>query len=164
MRINNIRSGVYSDATTLGRKSESTEATAQGLLKNLASLSDTSSGANNAALREILAEYDVTDITPRKFSEMLQKMQKNGIITDDEFKDLSLIRTDLESDQVDPDDSINLVEYYANKLRRQPEDGDASNVSSNEPSPEVLRRRLDWLEKTTLIQSTPEAVGLDAVA
>jgi hypothetical protein len=164
MRINNIRSGVYSDATTLGKKSESTEAKAQGLLKNLASLSETSSGASNTALREILAEYNVTDITPRRFSEMLQKMNKSGIITEDEFKDLSLIRTDLESDQVDPDDSINLVDYYANKLRKQPEDGDASNLSGNEPSPETLRRRLDWLEKITLIQSSPEAVGLDAVA
>ena len=91
-------------------------------------------------------------------------MHKNGIISDDEFKDLSLIRTDLEGDQVDPDDSINLVEYYANKLRKQPEDIDASNLTNNETPPEALRRRLDWLEKIALVQSSPDEIGLDAVA
>ena len=164
MRINNVRDSVYSDATAPGKRLESTESTAQGLLNGLTSLSETSSSTSNTALREILAEYDVADITPREFSEMLQKMHKNGIISDDEFKDLSLIRTDLEGDQVDPDDSINLVEYYANKLRKQPEDIDASNLTNNETPPEALRRRLDWLEKIALVQSSPDEIGLDAVA
>jgi hypothetical protein len=164
MRINNVRDSVYSDAAALGKRPESTASTAQGLLKSLASPSETSPSTSNTALREILAEYNVADITPREFSDMLQKMRKSGIISEDEFKDLSQIRTDLEGDQVNPDDSINLVEYYANKLRKQPEDIDASNLSNDETPPETLRRRLDWLQKIALVQSSPDETGLDAVA
>ena len=163
MQINTVRSGVYPDPMTPGKRSEPTEATGEGLLKSLTSLSESPSAATTA-LREILAEYDVTDITPREFSKMLHKMHKSGIITEDELKDLSLIRVDLDRDGIDPDESINLADYYANKLRKQPPAFDVSELSGDEPSPEVLQRRLDWLEKFALIQSSSDVVGLDAVA
>ena len=75
MRINNVRDSVYSDATAPGKRLESTESTAQGLLNGLTSLSETSSSTSNTALREILAEYDVADITPAR---ILRDAPKNA--------------------------------------------------------------------------------------
>ena len=163
MRINNVRNGVYSDPSVPGKRNESTEAADQGLLQSLSSVSETATGTNSA-LREIAAQYDVTDITPREFSEMLGKMHDKGLISDDEFKELSLIRTDLEGDQIDADASIDLVDYYANKLRKQPNESDASNSSKSVHGVEALKQRLAWLEKFSLIQSAPDQIGLDAVA
>jgi hypothetical protein len=163
MQINTVRNGLYPDPTMPGRQSEPIEATSQRPATSLTSLSASPSAASSP-LREILAQYDVTDITPREFSEMLHKMHKSGVVAEDELKDLSLIRGDLDRDGIDPDESINLVDYYANKLRKQPPEFDASALSGDEPSPEVLKRRLDWLEKLALVQSSPDDAELDEVA
>ena len=163
MQINTVRNGLYPDPAMPGTRSEPIEASGQQPATSLSVLSATPS-TSTAALREILAQYDVTDITPREFSEMLHKMHKSGVIAEDELKDLSLIRMDLDRDGIDPDESIDLVDYCANKLRKPPPDFDTSTLSGDETSPEVLQRRLAWLEKLALVQSSPDDAELDAVA
>ena len=163
MQINTVRNGLYPDPTTPGKRNEPIEATGERSATSLSALLSSPS-ATTSALGEILARYDVTDITPREFSEMLHRMHKGGVITEDELKDLSQIRVDLDRDGIDSDESINLVDYYANKLRKQPLDFDATTLSGDEPSPEVLQRRLGWLEKLALVQSSPDDVELDEVA
>jgi hypothetical protein len=162
MQINTVRNGLYPDPAAPGARSEPIEAMGQRPATT-GELSG-SPATNTSALREILAEYDVKDITPREFSEMLHKMRKSGVVAEDQLKDLSQIRMDLDRDGIDPDESINLVDYYADKLRGQPLGSDATTQSGNAPSPEALKRRLDWLEKLALVQSSPDDAELDAVA
>jgi len=59
---------------------------------------------SSSALREILSQYDVRDISPRTFSEMLQRLHRAGVLADSEYQDLSLIRMDLEREGVSPDE------------------------------------------------------------
>ena len=163
MQINNITNGAYSDPLAVGQRGATVESPGPKLLKNLAAIGETSSGTTSA-LRDILSEYDVTNITPREFSEMLQKMHKSGIITDEELTDLNQIRIDLEGDGVDADESIDLVEHYADKLRASRQSVTDSDMSAEQPSLKGLQRRFDWLDKLAAIQSAPDEIGLDTLA
>ena len=120
-------------------------------------------------LREILARYDVTDISPRGFSEMIQKLHQAGALTDEQFQELSLVRLDLDLDDVAPDENLNLIDYYADKLSElQHGLEDAGNrlgsPAGDPPPPAAVQRRLAWLQKLTAIQSAPDALGLDQSA
>ena len=114
---------------------------------------------------EILARYDVTDITPREFSEMVQKLYETGTISETELQQLAVIRQDMDLEDLDPDESIDLMEFYVKKIekaQRQFEDLDGPPQPHQQLTP--LLRRLDWIEKFALVQSAPDAIGLDAVA
>lgn len=117
----------------------------------------TSSGA--AALREILSRYDVTDISPRKFSEMLQSLRTAGAITEEQFQDLSAIRTELDLQGFDPDENLDLVRFYTEKLE------DACQADGEVPvGAAAVERRLEWLQKFAMMQSVPETAGVDWMA
>jgi len=165
MSINPITIGSHSDPLVLSKRSESAESKTTSLEDLLPGLT-TATGTSADALREILQEYDVTEITPREFSEMLQKLHKAGAISDSLFEELGLVRLDLERDGIDPDESVNLVEYYSEKLAKvRRDDWSASLFKSQEDTPEAtLASRLEWMEKFALINSGPAAVGLDTTA
>ncbi|OHB86092.1 MAG: hypothetical protein A2V98_26055 [Planctomycetes bacterium RBG_16_64_12] len=124
----------------------------------------------NSAIRAILAEYDVTDISPRAFSEMTRKLHDAGAVTDEQFQELLLIREDLDLEGVDLDESVNLVDFYLDKLRtlgRSADDfeetgGSVSAGQALSPLAPILRR-LQWIEKLAAVQSGPERAGLDAL-
>ena len=165
MQISNVLAG-YSDPAAPGKRTEPAEGSGRPMLADLAAQAHPGS-APSAALRTILSSYDVADITPRDFSEMLQKLYELGAISDEEFKSLALVRLDLEQDDVDPDQEINLVDYYAAKLGRGQLFGehlDPKASSTSESSEGAVRRRLDWMRKLALIQSAPEEIGLDIAA
>ncbi|MHC4405732.1 MAG: hypothetical protein ACYTG0_39300 [Planctomycetota bacterium] len=124
---------------------------------------------NSAALRNVLAGYDVTDMSPRHFSEMIQKLHQNGAVSDRQLHDLSMIRADLDAADLDPDEPLNLLEFYVDRLREVLGDLD-DHVNSGDLGPvritaaSTLQRRLEWLEKFALIQATPQAAGWDRLA
>ncbi|MHC4179561.1 MAG: hypothetical protein ACYSWU_18780, partial [Planctomycetota bacterium] len=116
------------------------------------------------AMAEILSRYDVTDISPGQFSKMVQKLFEAGTLSDNELQQLAAIRLDLDIDGVEADESIDLLEFYARKIKKlqsRLSDSDAPAAERQQLSP--LLHRLDWLEKFALIQSAPDAIGLNAV-
>jgi hypothetical protein len=121
-------------------------------------------------LREILARYDVTNISPREFSEMIRDLHEAGALTGEEFQELSLIRVDLDLQQVDPDETLDLVDFYLDKLvelRRSLDDFEsgADRLADSQPSQVAsVERRLRWLEKLAAIHTGTDAAGLDALA
>jgi len=125
---------------------------------------------DDTAFREILARYDVTDISPREFSDMIRKLHEAGALTGQQFQELSLIRVDLDLDGVDPDESLNLVEFYADKLselRQSQDDSEdlGGSVSANQPAQLApVERRLEWVAKFAAIQADSDHVGLNALA
>ena len=136
---------------------------------------DTSAGQPEAAvgrsplLREILAGYDVTDISPREFSEMLQELHQAGALTDEQFQDLSRVRLDLDSNNIDPREPLDLVKFYVEKLEElQPtlrELGEQAGSPPVDPAAvAVVQRRLAWLGKFAAIQSAPDGMDLDQLA
>ena len=159
MQIQNILAG-YSDAAAMGKRNDPVEAALQRPLEKLAK-PEASGPVSVELLRGILSDYDVTDITPREFSEMLTELRDAGAISDEDFQELSQIRIDLDRDGVDSDDSIDLVAYHTRKLQEAEK---AAPGETGGTSAENLGRRLAWLQKLATAQSSPDEVGLDLAA
>jgi hypothetical protein len=166
MQIANIFSR-QSDPTKLGRRNEAVEPA--GKQSSGSSSVQAASAAGTAdAMRQILSQYDVTNITPRAFSEMLQKMNQAGALPDKDYQELSLVRVDLDHEGIGPDERVNLVDLYTQKLRKFREDlndfqKEATSLESRQAMEAPIRRRLDWLQKFATIQASPNAVGVNAV-
>lgn len=163
MQISSVFAG-YPDPGALGGRGE-TASPAERRPSAGAENPAASAAARSTFFGEILVRYDVTDITAREFSEMIQQLQDAGAISREELQQLAMIRLDLDAEGVDPDDAVDLLEFYAEKIedlrRRLGESGDwAQRRTRLGP----LLVRLDWIQKFALIQSAPDAVGLDATA
>lgn len=147
----------YFDQSSVSKRSESTERTSnQQPESNPLDLLNAKS--NTSSAQEILSQYDVSDITPREFSEMLQSLHTSGVITDQQYQDLSTLRAELDAQGIEPDEKTDLVQFCEKRL----EDARDSNAESSLIS--TMERRLESLRKFALIQSTPELASLNSYA
>lgn len=162
MEIARISAG-YPDTTTTDRHAGASSGGMDGPSRTGPPQVSISAGTT-AALSQILSRYDVTDITPGDFSEMVQRLFEAGAISDEELQQLAAIRHDLEVDGMDPDDSLDLTDYYARKIEKLQSGLEGSD---GPPGPDEhfapLLQRLDWIEKFALVQSSPDAFGIDAM-
>jgi hypothetical protein len=162
MQVSNVLSG-FTDTTKLGGKKPDVAETLLKVLKPSDAASQPSA-ASRAAMNEIMKRYDVTNITPEDFSKMITKLHDAGAISDQDFQELSTIRTELESQGIEPDQSVNLVELYGDRVRKaEQQSADQLDVASQQKLAPAMRK-LDWLQKFALIHSNPDAAGLDIAA
>ena len=85
MQISNVISGL-ADPTTWGKKSETALNAGASATKLIDSQVQASPAAQKASV-EILRQYDVTNITPEAFSQLVQKLYKAGAITEKDFQE-----------------------------------------------------------------------------
>lgn len=127
--------------------------------------------ATSDTFREILAHYDVTQITPREFSELIQKLHAAGAVDDEQYRELSLVRVDLDAARIDADEPVDLLGFYADRLREQ--QGELQRLAGRaKKHPEVTanidtaladtRARLAWIEKFARVASGVDG-GVDIV-
>jgi hypothetical protein len=162
MQISNVLAG-HSDPAALAKRGEGVEAAA-GQAAKAAGLPARSAAATTAAMAEILSHYDVRDISPAKFSEMIQKLFEAGTLSENDLQQLAAIRLDLDLENVEADESVDLLDFYSRKIKTvQQRLSDADTPAAGQQLGPLLKR-LDWLEKFALIQSAPDAVGLNALA
>lgn len=164
MQIGSVLSR-FSDPATFERRKD----TVDGFLEKTLGVPASSPGGEAAVtvIREILQDYDVTDISPRGFSEMLQRLHQAGGLTSEQFQELSVIRLDLDTEGVAPEEPINLIDYYSRrleKLERDIQGGNAASQSPGEPGVESVRQWVAWLEKFAMAGAMPEDLGWTAVA
>jgi hypothetical protein len=163
MQISNVLNG-FTDAAKLGAKKA--ETAAGSLMKAIKPGDATAqpSAASKTAMNDILRQYNVADITPEDFTKMITKLHEAGSITDQEFQELSSIRTELESQGVAADQTVNLVELYGDQVKKlQQQAGDSTDAAAQQKLAPA-QRKLDWLQKFALIHSNPEAAGIDLAA
>lgn len=158
MQITGLSAG-YSDSGAVGRRNELLEAVA-GKGREQHSQAAGGLNARMEELKGIVSQYDLTDITPRDFSEMLRELRDTGALTEAEYGDLAQIRLDMDIENLDPDDSLNLLEFYGKSVDRARGDGESDAASTMLAS---MERRLDWLEKVAVLQESPDAAGLNAL-
>jgi len=115
--------------------------------------------SSTEAARNILQEYDVTRITPSELTKMIQELFEAGAINQQEFEQLSAIRLDLDLANIDPDESIDLLQFYRDKLQNS-----HGRAAETVTAPSSLANRLDWIEKFALVQSNPGVLGVDTLA
>ncbi len=170
MQINSVMNR-YSDPTAGGKRGETAAA---GTIKPLEGFEPTfePGDAKALSLRKILSQYDVTDITPREFSAMIHQMHKEGLISDDLFGQLSLVRGELDRAGIDADESLDLLAFHEKRLvelrlesmltlgkvDKTDEDEEPAAVDRD-----AIKERLGWLRKMAVAQESPEMVGLNAV-
>ncbi len=167
MQVNSVLSGL-SDALSLSKRAEPTEAP-QDEASGVKAVQTGSSVAENKVAAEILADYDVTDITPEEFTEMIDRLGRAGLLSDQESRQLAKVRLDLERADIESDDSINLIEFYGKMLGTMERefaslDPMAAAKSNKQSTLDTTREQFAWIEKFALIQSAPDAVGLDSLA
>ena len=163
MQISNIISSL-ADPTTWGKNSEVTAAAGENALQSLQPQAQSIPAASKASA-EILRKYDVTRITPDEFSQMIQKLYQAGALSEKDYQELSAARIDLEHAAVEPDEPLNLLEFYADKVSKaQKELGTTLDEAGRQQRLGPDMRRLDWLQKFAVIQANPDAVGLDVAA
>ncbi len=162
MQIPNVSAG-YPDPAALSKGGETVEAAGSRPPK-AGEIHAFSAGAGTTAMAEILSRYDVTDISPAEFSQMIQKLFEAGTLSEKELQQLAAVRLDLDLEGVEADESIDLLEFYARKVKKAQRQLSDSDDPSDREQLGPLLGRLDWLQKFALIQSAPDAIGLDAVA
>lgn len=79
MKVNNILSGL-TNAAALSNRNSAAPAGSQPAAAATPNISAIGSTANNAALQSIISQYDVTNISPNEFSQMLQKLAAAGAV------------------------------------------------------------------------------------
>lgn len=121
-------------------------------------------GEAAGTLRQIAARYDLTDISPAELSGMLQELHQAGLLDDRQYHELSMIRLDLDAAAIGAEHSINLLDFYAERLQELAESAGGMPASALDSTVERLQRRHDWLQKLALLQSAPDAPAVDAVA
>jgi hypothetical protein len=166
MQINTLSSR-YLGLPTIRQGIDAAEAAVSNAAETVTA--DANSAVTDCAFRQILSQYDVSSITPRQFSEMLQKLHQAGSISDQQYQSLSQIRTDLDASGVPPDEEVDLLKFYGQKLSAAPNTAaftPAKTASSPSGSPQPLstvQQRLDWLRKVSTIQNDP-AAGINSLA
>ena len=71
--------------------------------------------------------------------------------------------TKLDALGVDSNEKVNLVDFYAEKLRKSRKQTDGDQAELQKQLAPLLRRR-DWIDKFAVIQANPDSAGLNAVA
>jgi hypothetical protein len=162
MQISNVLAG-WADPATVAKRNDPLEAAGSRAAK-AADAGAASTPGNRAALGQILGKYDVKRITPNEFAEMIQKLNKAGAISEGEFQELAAVRLDLESANLKPDEPLNLMEFYAQKIKDAQRQSENADTPAGRTQLKPLLRRLEWIEKFSTIQSNPGAAGVDAIA
>jgi hypothetical protein len=157
-------------AAFFGPKQEQSGAASVASGDSPASAAADTSPATNITYRQILANYDVTNITPRQYSQLIHELHAAGAINDADLQELSGVRFELDRAEYDPDEPVNLVELFQKRLDnllQAAKDAATDREDSDLPPEEraqilaQTKRQIDWLKKfaTVHAESTTPAVN-----
>jgi hypothetical protein len=106
----------------------------------------------HAKLREIVAQYDLPDISPRELSQLVDQLRAADVLSPTELQDLAELRLELDGAGIGPDETVDLVAYLDRTLLAAGDD--AANVA----------RQAALLRKLSLLADGHAAEPLDLVA
>jgi hypothetical protein len=121
------------------------------------------------ALREVVSRYDVTHISPRDFSQLIQELRQAGAITAADQEELALVRLELDQQGADPDEPIDLVDFLQRKLQTQEREIERMEAKQGTPIDRAVAlketlRQIDWISKFALVHQSGSYQPLDTVA
>jgi hypothetical protein len=117
-------------------------------------------------LGKIATRYDVTKITPREFSRLLEELRQAGALSETDRQLLAQILVDLHQEGIDLDETVDLVRFYTKKGEKLQ---DSLRTKSIPPQARLqleaaltdLQKRLDWLRRFALLHERPELASLN---
>lgn len=128
--------------------------------------------AQFATYRQILANYDVTHITPQQFSQLIRELHSAGAINDEELRELASVRFELDRAEVESDDPVNLLEMFAARLEHllESESNAATGREVSGISPDqreqtitLTQRQLEWLQKFAALHADTARDGMNTL-
>jgi len=134
-----------------------------------ASRSSSALTPTSSRFREILGRYDIHHISPREFSELVQKLLDAGEITQGDVQELSLLRLELDKSHADADEPLDLVRFVQDQLRDQEDKINRENRRHPEQPIDrdaalrLTRRQFEWMEKFASVQAGRFQDALDQV-
>jgi len=165
MNVPNVLSGITDLTSQVKSSAASAVKTVAG---KVAAVDQTLSPTPTAAMREILSHYDMTDITPNDFSKLIQQLSDKGTISQKDMQELSSIRVDLENAGVSPDESVNLLNFYQQRIAKvQDAAAHSPDAAAAQPNIDLLVGRLNWLQKFAAVRQQDgqgSTTGVNAVA
>jgi hypothetical protein len=111
----------------------------------------------------------VHQISPREFSELVQKLFEAGEISQADVQELSLLRLELDKRHTDADQPIDLVRFIQDQLREQESEINRQNRRHPEQPIDrdaalrLTRRQLEWVEKFAAVQAGRGSEAIDQV-
>jgi hypothetical protein len=115
-------------------------------------------------MRDIVSKYDMSSITPNEFSTMIQQLYAKGAVSPKDMQDLSSIRADMEAAGIGADQTINLQDFYQQRLTKAKTDAAQSPDPAMATTIQALGARMTWVEKFAAVRQTNEPAGVNAVA
>ena len=153
----------YADSSAIARRGEPGRAV-DGQTEGKTLQAAAGANATMEILAKIVSRYDLREITPRDFSEMLRRLRDSGALSETEYRDLVQIRVDLDASNIDADQPIDLLKFYRQMPERPKRQGDwRENSTEAAALLETAKRRLAWLEKVAALQESPESAGISAL-
>jgi hypothetical protein len=132
-----------------------------------------SSASSSAQVRSILAAYNLEEISPSELSTLTQQLQQAGALSPADFADLTQLRSELDSNGTQPEETIDLLDFLNNKLSTQKKQlntavqkspNGAAGVNSDAYLGQTVRQ-LSLIQKLATVQGpTAGDDPLDAVA
>jgi hypothetical protein len=162
MNVPNVLSGVTGLTSLVKRSDPSDVKAAAG---KAATVAQSTLPTSTAAMREVVSHYDMTDITPTDFSKLIQQLSDKGAISPKDVQELSSVRVDLENAGVSPDESVNLLDFYQQRIAKVSENAAQSpDGAAAKPSIDALVGRLSLLQKFAAVRQQGASTGVNAVA
>ncbi|MEI8375388.1 MAG: hypothetical protein WCJ35_21420 [Planctomycetota bacterium] len=162
MNIPNVLSGLTDLTSQVKSSATSVVKAAAG---KAAAVDPSSLPTPTAAMREILSRYDMADITPNDFSKLIQQLSDKGTISQKDMQELSSIRVDLENAGVGPDESVNLLDFYQQRIAKvQDAAAHSPDAATAQPNIDLLVGRLSWLQKFAAVRQQGALSGVNTVA
>ena len=116
--------------------------------------------ASPEALSQIAAQYDVTRLTPRDLSRMIEELRTAGALKPEDLKALTQLRASFDRAGLDPDEPLDVLDV----LRQGVAAERASAAAHGSPEPTAGERQLAWMERLALVQRGGNLAELNAVA
>ncbi len=164
MQIGNVLSS-QTDLTSAGKRASNAGTAVASLVEATSSTSTTST----SGVAEVMRKYDLTEITPDEFAEMIQKLHENGSLTDEEYSQLVQLRAEMQSDGLAGDEDLNILTYCEQKCAALQQRADAEEKGSAQRAATAkqlatMQECSEWVQKLQLVHESPDSIGLNATA
>jgi hypothetical protein len=167
MQISNLLNPFQ--AQTGFRAAQSTPALDSSSATNQIAPETTATGGLQSTFRDILSPYDVAEISPRQFSALAQQLFQSRAISADDLRELTQMRAQIDQQHPDPDQPVNLLEFFGQKLQEQTlaateqEQSGKPITAADRAKLTMAQRQFGWVYKFNTVQSDSSTEALDAV-
>jgi len=124
---------------------------------------------DTSPLGEILADYDLNRITPREFSQLVDRLKDADILTPREQQQLAQLRLELDTNGVSPDEPVDLIDHITRKVAELRHElggaktaGDDAQAAAIEATLNITLEQSKWLDKLQTAQRERPLAGVNA--